>query len=144
MTKYFGTDGIRGRFGGKPMDIEFALRVGNALGRSLVEPGSTVVIGRDTRISGHAIEAAISAGLQSAGINVQLAGVLPTPGVAYITAKYKAALGIVVSASHNPYYDNGIKFFNAQGGKLNDAEQAQIEAAIDQEVLTIQDGAVGV
>jgi len=134
--KYFGTDGIRGRFGGKPLTIEFALRVGNAIAGSLVPSGGLVVIGRDTRISGDAIEAAISAGLQAGGVSVQLAGVIPTPGVAHVTKKYRADLGIVVSASHNPYYDNGIKFFNSQGGKLNDEQQQAIETALENDIKT--------
>ena len=138
MAKYFGTDGIRGRFGEKPLDIEFALRVGNAVGRTMVKQGGTVVIGRDTRISGEVIEAAVSAGLQAVGVSVQLAGIMPTPGVAFLTRKYKADLGIVVSASHNPYYDNGLKFFNADGGKLTDEQQNIIEAAIEEELVTMQ------
>jgi len=143
MAKYFGTDGIRGRFGPKPLDIEFALRVGNAVGRTLVKKGGSVVIGRDTRISGETIETAVSAGLQAAGVAVQLAGIMPSPGVALLTRKYKADLGIVISASHNPYYDNGIKFFNAQGGKLSDKEQSVIEQAIDAELVTMQDTELG-
>lgn len=143
MAKYFGTDGIRGKFGEYPLDIEFALRLGNAVARTLVKSGGSVVIGRDTRISGAVIEAAVSAGLQAAGVSVQLAGVMPTPGVAYLTRKYKADLGIVVSASHNPYYDNGLKFFNSEGGKLTDSEQDIIEAAIEESLLTLQDASPG-
>ena len=143
MAKYFGTDGIRGRFGEKPLDIEFALRLGNAVGRTMVKQGGTVVIGRDTRISGEVIEAAVSAGLQAVGVSVQLAGIMPTPGVAFLTRKYKADLGIVVSASHNPYYDNGLKFFNADGGKLTDEQQNIIEAAIEEELVTMQDENLG-
>lgn len=143
MTRYFGTDGIRGKFGVAPLDIQFMLRLGNAVARSLVQPGGTVVIGRDTRVSGEAIEAALSAGLQAAGVTVQLAGIMPTPGIAYLTRKYKADLGIVVSASHNPYFDNGIKFFNAQGGKLSDEEQNSVEQALATEITTLQDKHVG-
>ena len=138
MAKYFGTDGIRGRFGAKPLSVDFILRVGNAVGKSLLKKGDTVIIGRDTRISGDVIESAVSAGLQAAGINVQLAGIVPTPAVAYLVTKYKADLGIVVSASHNPYEDNGLKFFNAKGGKLNDAEQMAIEKQIDTDLITLQ------
>ena len=138
MAKYFGTDGIRGHFGTKPLSVDFILRIGNAVGKSLLKKGDTVVIGRDTRISGDVIESAVSAGLQAAGINVKLAGIVPTPAVAYLVTKYKADLGIVVSASHNPYQDNGLKFFNAQGGKLNDAEQNAIEDQIDTDIVTLQ------
>ncbi len=138
MAKYFGTDGIRGHFGTKPLTVDFVLRVGNAVGKSLIKKGDTVIIGRDTRVSGDVIEAAVAAGLQAAGINVQLAGVVPTPAVAYLVTKYKAQLGIVVSASHNPYQDNGLKFFNAQGGKLTDTEQNAIEGQIDTDILTLQ------
>jgi len=143
MAKYFGTDGIRGHFGSKPLTVEFVMRVGNALGKSLLNKGDTVIIGRDTRISGDLIEAAVSAGLQAAGINVQIAGVSPTPAVAHLVTKYKAQMGIVVSASHNPYEDNGLKFFNALGGKLNETEQNAIEAQIDSELLTLKSDELG-
>ena len=143
MAKYFGTDGIRGHFGSKPLSVDFILRIGNAVGKSLLKKGDTVIIGRDTRISGDVIEAAVAAGLQAAGVNVQLAGIVPTPAVAYLVTKYKAQLGIVVSASHNPYQDNGLKFFNERGGKLNDAEQDAIEAQVDSDLITLQDGQLG-
>lgn len=141
--KYFGTDGIRGKFGGKPMTIDFALKVGNAAARKLVKRGGTIVIGRDTRLSGPAIEAALAAGIQAAGVSVQLAGILPTPGVAHVTKKFEADLGIVVSASHNAYYDNGIKFFNGAGSKLNDEQQKLIEQGIDDGIQTNGDDKVG-
>lgn len=143
MAKYFGTDGIRGHFGSKPLNVDFVLRVGNAVGKSLIKKGDTVIIGRDTRVSGAVIEAAVAAGLQAAGINVELAGVVPTPAVAYLVTKYKAQLGIVVSASHNPFQDNGLKFFNAQGGKLTDHEQAAIENQIDTDIVTLQGDELG-
>ncbi len=143
MAKYFGTDGIRGHFGTKPLTVDFVLRVGNAVGKSLLKKGDTVIIGRDTRVSGDVIESAVAAGLQAVGINVQFAGIVPTPAVAFLVTKYKAQLGIVVSASHNPYQDNGLKFFNAQGGKLNDAEQIAIEDHIDSELVTLQGDELG-
>ncbi|NNC97046.1 MAG: phosphoglucosamine mutase, partial [Gammaproteobacteria bacterium] len=118
-------------------------KVGNAVGLSLLNSTGSVVIGRDTRISGGVIEAAISAGLQAAGVNVQLAGIMPTPGVAFLTRKYKANLGIVISASHNPYYDNGIKFFNADGGKLSAEQEQLIEQAIENAIVTNQDDKIG-
>lgn len=143
MGKYFGTDGIRARFGSDDFDIEFALRLGNAVGRRFLNSNGTVILGRDTRVSGGVIESALAAGLQAVGVNVQLAGVMPTPGVAFLTKKYKGDLGIVVSASHNPYYDNGIKFFNSAGGKLSEEEEAQIEAALDDVIYTNQDANIG-
>ena len=143
MAKYFGTDGIRGRFGVEPLSVDFILRIGNAVGKSLLKKGDSVVIGRDTRISGDVIESAVAAGLQAAGINVQLAGIVPTPAVAYLVTKYKADLGIVVSASHNPYADNGLKFFNAKGGKLTDAEQFAIEEQVDTDIITLQSDELG-
>ncbi len=135
--KYFGTDGMRGEVGGAVINAEFALRLGYAAGRVLARqyPGRgrpTVVIGKDTRISGYMLESALEAGLSAAGIDVLLAGPMPTPAVAYLTRALRLAAGIVISASHNPYHDNGIKFFSAQGMKLPDEVEPQIEAAIDE------------
>src|SRR5688500_3651176 len=121
--KYFGTDGIRGRVGQGPISADFMLRLGAAAGRVLVGDGrehATVVIGKDTRISGYMFEAALEAGLVAAGADVRLLGPMPTPAVACLTRSLRADAGIVISASHNPHYDNGIKFFSAQGEKLGD------------------------
>ena len=136
--RYFGTDGIRGRVGVGPISADFVLRLGNALGRVLGEGGNgrpTVLIGKDTRISGYMLEAALEAGFTSAGVHVLLTGPLPTPGIAYLTRALRLSAGVVISASHNPYYDNGIKFFSADGDKLPDAVEAEIEAAIDEPML---------
>ncbi|AEC18653.1 phosphoglucosamine mutase [Pusillimonas sp. T7-7] len=133
--KYFGTDGVRGEVGGATINAEFALRLGYAAGRVLARkhPGRgrpAVVIGKDTRISGYMLESALEAGLSAAGIDVLLAGPVPTPAVAYLTRALRLVAGIVISASHNPYQDNGIKFFSASGMKLPDEIEAEIEAAI--------------
>ncbi|MBJ7263043.1 MAG: phosphoglucosamine mutase [Burkholderiaceae bacterium] len=136
--KYFGTDGVRGEVGGPVMNPEFAMRLGYAAGRVLatsVQPGRKrprVLIGKDTRLSGYMLESALEAGLSAAGIDVLLAGPVPTPAVAYLTRTLRLAAGIVISASHNPYQDNGIKFFSSQGMKLPDSIEAAIEAAIDE------------
>ena len=137
--KYFGTDGVRGEVGGPVINAEFALRLGYAAGRVLAREhavrGATrpqVVIGKDTRISGYMLESALEAGLSAAGIDVLLAGPIPTPAVAYLTRALRLVAGIVISASHNPYQDNGIKFFSAQGMKLPDEIEAAIEAALDE------------
>ena len=136
--KYFGTDGVRGKVGGEIINAEFALRLGYAAGKVLARDHSvrrgkpTVLIGKDTRISGYMLESALEAGFASAGIEVLLAGPLPTPAVAYLTRTWRLAAGIVISASHNPYYDNGIKFFSSQGMKLPDAIQDAIEAALEE------------
>ncbi|MFT0533049.1 phosphoglucosamine mutase [Castellaniella hirudinis] len=138
--KYFGTDGVRGVVGGERINAEFALRLGYAAGRVLsqgVQSGGgrpTVVIGKDTRISGYMLEAALEAGLSAAGVDVLLAGPIPTPAVAYLTRAWRLAAGIVISASHNPHYDNGIKFFSSGGTKLPDATEAAIEAMLAQPV----------
>lgn len=134
--KYFGTDGIRGEVGGSVMNAEFALRLGYAAGVVLSRTHTSVnrpqvVIGKDTRISGYMIESALEAGLSAAGVDVLLAGPVPTPAVAYLTRTLRLTAGIVISASHNPYYDNGIKFFSAQGMKLPDEIELQIEEALD-------------
>jgi phosphoglucosamine mutase len=131
---YFGTDGIRGTVGQEPITPDFMLRLGHAVGRVLKRSESrpTVLIGKDTRISGYMIESALEAGFASAGIDVLLTGPLPTPGVAYLTRALRQSLGVVISASHNPYGDNGIKFFSARGEKLPDAWEADVEAALEE------------
>lgn len=137
--KYFGTDGIRGDVGGPVINAEFALRLGYAAGRVLAQrPASQgrpmVLIGKDTRISGYMLESALEAGLSAAGVDVLLAGPMPTPAVAYLTRTLRLSAGIVISASHNPYYDNGIKFFSGQGMKLPDDVEQRIEDALDQPI----------
>ncbi|HSC62482.1 MAG TPA: phosphoglucosamine mutase [Caldimonas sp.] len=129
---YFGTDGIRGTVGEAPITPDFMLRLGHAVGQVLRqgERRPTVLIGKDTRISGYMIESALEAGFASAGVDVVLTGPLPTPGVAYLTRALRLDLGVVISASHNPFADNGIKFFSARGEKLPDAWEAEVEAAI--------------
>ena len=132
--KYFGTDGIRGRVGQSPITADFVLRLAHAVGRVLkrTEDKPTVLIGKDTRISGYMLESALESGFNSAGVNVVLLGPLPTPGVAYLTRAQRASLGVVISASHNAFDDNGIKFFSAQGTKLSDAWEMEVETALDE------------
>ena len=133
--KYFGTDGVRGRVGEAPITPEFVMRLGYAAGRVLAQRGGprpTVLIGKDTRISGYLLEAALEAGLSAAGVDVMLSGPLPTPGVAYLTRALRLSAGVVISASHNPYEDNGIKFFSADGNKLPDETELRIEQALDE------------
>jgi phosphoglucosamine mutase len=137
--KYFGTDGVRGRVGSRPITPEFVMRLGYAAGKTLVAREKlpegahpSVLIGKDTRISGYMLEAALEAGFAAAGVHVILAGPIPTPAVAYLTRALRLQAGVVISASHNPYYDNGIKFFSAQGTKLPDAVEAEIEAHLDE------------
>ena len=135
MTRqYFGTDGIRGTVGQSPITPDFVLRLGHAVGQVLKENEArpTVLIGKDTRISGYMLESALESGFNSAGVDVVLLGPLPTPGVAYLTRAQRASLGVVISASHNPFADNGIKFFSAQGNKLPDAWEMAVEAAVQQ------------
>jgi len=135
MTRhYFGTDGIRGTVGQPPITPDFVLRLAHAVGRVLkrTEARPTVLIGKDTRISGYMLESALESGFNSAGVDVVLLGPLPTPGVAYLTRACRASLGVVISASHNPFADNGIKFFSAHGTKLPDAWEREVEAMIDQ------------
>lgn len=129
---YFGTDGIRGTVGTPPITPDFVLRLAHAVGRVLkrTEERPTVLIGKDTRISGYMLESALESGFNSAGVDVVLLGPLPTPGVAYLTKAQRASLGVVISASHNPYPDNGIKFFSAQGTKLPDQWEIDVEAAL--------------
>ena len=136
MTRqYFGTDGIRGTVGQPPITPDFVLRLAHAVGRVLkqTEDRPTVLIGKDTRISGYMLESALESGFNSAGVDVVLLGPLPTPGVAYLTRAQRASLGVVISASHNPFADNGIKFFSAQGTKLSDAWELEVEAAVSQD-----------
>ncbi|VWX63096.1 phosphoglucosamine mutase [Burkholderiales bacterium 8X] len=132
--KFFGTDGIRGTVGRPPITADFVLRLAHAVGRVLrrTEDRPVVLIGKDTRISGYMIEAALESGFNSAGVDVILLGPLPTPGVAYLTRGQRASLGVVISASHNPFEDNGIKFFSAQGTKLPDEWELAVEAALDE------------
>ncbi len=134
IKKYFGTDGIRGTVGQAPITPDFVLRLAHAVGRVLrkTESRPTVLIGKDTRISGYMLESALESGFNSAGVDVVLLGPLPTPGVAYLTRAQRASLGVVISASHNPFPDNGIKFFSAQGTKLGDEWELAVEAALDE------------
>jgi phosphoglucosamine mutase len=134
MRKYFGTDGVRGTVGQSPMTPEFVLRLGYAAGKVLSGQGKNpaVLIGKDTRISGYMIESALEAGFTAAGIDVHMCGPMPTPAVAYLTRALRLTAGVVISASHNPYPDNGIKFFSGDGFKLPDATEAAIEAAMEQ------------
>ena len=135
MTRqYFGTDGMRGTVGIAPITPDFVLKLAHAVGRVLrkTDPKPTVVIGKDTRISGYMLESALESGFNSAGVDVILLGPLPTPGVAYLTRAMRANLGVVISASHNPFADNGIKFFSAQGTKLPDAWEQAVEAAVQE------------
>lgn len=149
--KYFGTDGIRGRVGKSPISADFMLRLGNAYGHALREEalreGDTrkplVFIGKDTRISNYMFEAALEAGLVAAGVHVQLMGPMPTPAVAHLTRTMRAAGGIVISASHNPHHDNGIKFFSAQGEKLDDVTELAIEAALEHPFVTVPSEKLG-
>ncbi len=133
--KYFGTDGVRGTVGEAPITPDFVMRLGYAAGKVLARKAGgerpAVLIGKDTRISGYMLESALEAGLSAAGVDVLLVGPMPTPGVAYLTRALRLSAGIVISASHNPYQDNGIKFFSANGAKLADATETAIEAAID-------------
>jgi phosphoglucosamine mutase len=135
--RYFGTDGIRGTVGQAPITPDFMLRLGHAVGRVLREQArsgkhATVLIGKDTRISGYMVEAALEAGFTSAGVDVLLTGPLPTPGIAYLTRALRLDLGVVISASHNPFHDNGIKFFSAAGRKLPDEWELSVEAALEE------------
>ena len=116
--RYFGTDGVRGQVGRDPMTVDFALRLASGAARVLAPEGGTVLIGKDTRLSGYMFEAALEAGFVAAGVNVMLIGPLPTPGIAYMTQRFECDFGVVISASHNLYDDNGIKFFDSSGAKL--------------------------
>lgn len=142
--KYFGTDGIRGTVGEYPITPEFVMKLGWAAGKVLGNnPKDRIVIGKDTRISGYMFESALEAGIAAAGMNVQLLGPMPTPGIAYLTRTFRAAAGIVISASHNSYYDNGIKFFSANGTKLDDDIEHQIEAYLDKPMTTVSSEKLG-
>ncbi len=146
MTRtYFGTDGIRGTVGQPPITPDFVLRLGHAVGRVLrrTQERPTVLIGKDTRVSGYMLESALESGFNSAGVDVVLLGPLPTPGVAYLTRAQRASLGAVISASHNPHPDNGIKFFSAQGTKLPDAWEAEVEAMLAQPPAWVDSAALG-
>ncbi len=142
--KYFGTDGIRGRVGEHPITAEFMLKLGWATGRVLGRAGGDlVIIGKDTRISGYMFESALEAGLSAAGIDIRLLGPMPTPGIAYLTRTLHACAGIVISASHNPYFDNGIKFFSRQGAKLPDEIEFAIEDELDKPMETVDSARLG-
>lgn len=143
--KYFGTDGIRGTVGQPPITPDFVLRLAHAVGRVLkrTESRPTVLIGKDTRISGYMLESALESGFNSAGVDVVLLGPLPTPGVAYLTRTQRASLGVVISASHNPFADNGIKFFSAHGAKLDDDWELKVEAALEEAPVWIDSANLG-
>lgn len=145
MTRrYFGTDGIRGRVGEANISPDFVLKLGWAAGRVLGNGGDgMILIGKDTRISGYMFESALEAGLAAAGVDIRLLGPMSTPGVAYLTRTFRAVAGIVITASHNPYQDNGIKFFSAEGDKLPDAVELAIEAQLDQPLKTVDAAALG-
>jgi phosphoglucosamine mutase len=143
--KYFGTDGIRGTVGQAPITPDFVLKLAHAVGRVLKakEARPTVLIGKDTRISGYMLESALESGFNSAGVDVVLLGPVPTPAVAYLTRAQRASLGVVISASHNAYQDNGIKFFSAQGTKLPDDWELAVEAAMDEPAVWVDSAALG-
>jgi len=147
--KYFGTDGVRGKVGEAPITPDFVMRLGHAAGKVLAHGAKTgqgrptVLIGKDTRISGYMLEAALEAGFTSAGVHVLLTGPLPTPGIAYLTRALRLSAGVVISASHNPYHDNGIKFFSASGDKLPDAVEAEIEDAIEAPMVCVPSDDLG-
>ncbi|MET0226278.1 MAG: phosphoglucosamine mutase [Dokdonella sp.] len=145
MKRYFGTDGIRGRVGEWPITAEFMLKLGRAVGSVLAGTNGkpVVVIGKDTRVSGYMFESALEAGLVAAGADVRLLGPMPTPAVAYLTRSLRASAGIVISASHNPHQDNGVKFFSALGEKLDDAVEHAIEAELDAAFTTVDSEAIG-
>jgi phosphoglucosamine mutase len=142
--KYFGTDGIRGEIGKTPMTPDFALKLGWAAGKVLTRKGQPlVVIGKDTRISGYMLETALQAGLVAAGVDVRLLGPMPTPAVSYLTRAFRASAGIVISASHNPYQDNGVKFFSADGTKLADSTEKEIERYLEYPIETVSSENLG-
>lgn len=134
--KYFGTDGVRGRVGQHPLTVEFALKLASSAARVLAPTGGTVLVGKDTRLSGYMFESALEAGFVASGVNVMLIGPLPTPGIAYLTTRFECDFGVVISASHNPYEDNGIKFFDRSGGKLSDEIEALIEQHLEEPPVT--------
>lgn len=142
--KYFGTDGIRGKIGCYPMTPDFVLKLGWAAGKVLASNGHPLVlIGKDTRISGYMLESALQAGLVAAGVNIRLLGPMPTPAVAYLTRAFRASAGIVISASHNPYDDNGVKFFSGDGTKLPDEVEEEIERWLDMDFKTVSSDELG-
>jgi phosphoglucosamine mutase len=142
--RYFGTDGIRGKVGQYPITPDFVLKLGWAAGRVLAKQGTKkVIIGKDTRISGYMLESALEAGLAAAGLKATLTGPMPTPAVAYLTQTFRAEAGIVISASHNPYYDNGIKFFSSEGTKLPDDIELAIEAELEKDIECVDSALLG-
>ncbi|WP_248638029.1 phosphoglucosamine mutase [Citrobacter koseri] len=142
--KYFGTDGIRGRVGDAPITPDFVLKLGWAAGKVLARHGSRkIIIGKDTRISGYMLESALEAGLAAAGLSASFTGPMPTPAVAYLTRTFRAEAGIVISASHNPFYDNGIKFFSIDGTKLPDEVEEAIEAEMEKEITCVDSSELG-
>jgi phosphoglucosamine mutase len=142
--RYFGTDGIRGRVGKPPMTVDFIMKLGWAAGKVLSQEGhGLVVIGKDTRVSGYMFESALEAGLAAAGLDVLLLGPMPTPAIAYITQAQRATAGIVISASHNPYHDDGVKFFNGDGFKLPDSTEEAIEAMLEQPLEMVEPEDIG-
>ncbi|MBM4234552.1 MAG: phosphoglucosamine mutase [Gammaproteobacteria bacterium] len=141
--KYFGTDGVRGRVGQPPLTVDFVLRLASAAARVLAPEGGSVLIGKDTRLSGYMFEAALEAGFVAAGVDVMLIGPLPTPGVAHMTRHFGCKFGVVISGSHNPYHDNGIKFFDGAGGKLSDEEEVRIEAELENLLITRESKELG-
>ncbi len=142
-SKYFGTDGVRGKVGTDPMTADFAMRLASAAAQVLVPAGGTVLIGKDTRLSGYMFESALEAGFVAAGADVLLLGPLPTPGIAYLTQEFAADLGVVISASHNAFQDNGIKFFDSAGSKLTDAVEHSIEAHLAKPAITLESNSLG-
>jgi phosphoglucosamine mutase len=144
QRRWFGTDGIRGRVGTAPITPEFVMRLGWAAGRVFAREGvRRILIGKDTRISGYMLESALEAGLSAAGVDVQLTGPMPTPAIAYLTRTFRCDAGVVISASHNPYYDNGIKFFSPDGDKLDDAIEDAIEAQLETPMETVDSSVLG-
>lgn len=142
--KYFGTDGIRGKVGDSPITPDFVLKLGWAAGKVLARHGSRkIIIGKDTRISGYMLESALEAGLAAAGLSASFTGPMPTPAVAYLTRTFRAEAGIVISASHNPYYDNGIKFFSIDGTKLPDHVEEAIEAEMEKPLTCVESAELG-
>jgi len=141
--KYFGTDGVRGKVGTPPLTADFALKIANAAARALLPEGGKVLIGKDTRLSGYMFESALEAGFVAAGVDVALIGPLPTPGVAYMTKHLNCDLGVVISASHNGYNDNGIKFFDKNGGKLSDELEKKVETYIEEPAVTRDSQSLG-
>jgi phosphoglucosamine mutase len=144
VRKYFGTDGIRGKVGVHPINPEFVMKLGWAAGQVLARNGNgPVLIGKDTRLSGYMFESALESGLSAAGVDIRLLGPMPTPGIAFLTKNTRAQAGIVISASHNPYYDNGFKFFSSEGYKLDDEIESEIEVELDKPLKIIESGKLG-